>query len=426
MKKTNSQELEMLLGAYRDGELTTTQQKKVELYLAENPQGKVLLADINATAKTLSNMPIVKAPQSMAENIMFELERDELVGTDDALAALAGQKQLRIRRLVMVATLMIMFGVISYLAFNGIFGQSTSFNANKNNQKQITKAVIETPVPRPTKAERERIAQLDALALKPNLLGQQSIAASLATPDIVSNPPIQIHLLLSANDRNDAQSRVQTSLTNAKIDQPFSTDKHNTIEYLFTATPSELFAVYTKLVLLNKSQLHMLVPNYDKNTFARIDNVTYSQIETVASYTNSDDQFATISSWDHYTVDAKGEAIKTPFDATSDTIASLMSDQFFPFSALDSFNEMTMPLGPTEKKNALHSNLVSTITNINAAETATIAAPVSLPITPKLYGVVLTVSYPAPIEDAPDKEIPNAPEALPVVQPHPPEVPTTF
>ena len=410
MKKKDSQELEMLLGAYRDGELTTTQQKRVEKYLDDNPQGQALLADINATASTLETMPIIKAPQSMAENIMFELERDELVGNDDALAALAGQKQLRIRRLAMVATLMLMVGVISYLAFNGIFGQSASYNADTAKPKPIAKTIVPS-VPLPSKAELESIAQLNALEAKPNLLGRQSIADSLATPKIISNSPRQIHLLLSSNNKIDAQTGVQTGLTISKIEQPFVTDKNNTIEYLFTATPKELFTFYTKLVILDKSQLHLLVPNYKKDTFARIDNVSFTQIETVASYTSSDDQFAAISSWDHYKVDARGETIKTPFNFISDAIASLMSDQYFTLSVLDNFNKITTPLGPESKKNPLQSNHVSSITAYDTPKIAAIQTPMALPIKPKLYGVVLTVSYRADNEEAP------LPEGAPVAQP---------
>jgi hypothetical protein len=410
MKKIDSQELEMLLGAYRDGELTTTQQKRVEKYLDDNPQGQALLADINATASTLETMPIIKAPQSMAENIMFELERDELVGNDDALAALAGQKQLRIRRLAMVATLMLMVGVISYLAFNGIFGQSASYNAETAKPKPIAKTIVPS-VQLPSKAELERITQLNALEAKPNLLGRQSIADSLATPKIISNSPRQIHLLLSSNNKIDAQAGVQTGLTISKIEQPFVTDKNNTIEYLFTATPKELFTFYTKLVILDKSQLHLLVPNYKKDTFARIDNVSFTQIETVASYTSSDDQFAAISSWDHYKVDARGETIKTPINFISDAIASLMSDQYFTLSVLDNFNKTTTPLGPESEKNPLQSNHVSSITAYDTPKIAAIQTPMALPIKPKLYGVVLTVSYRADNEEAP------LPEGAPVAQP---------
>jgi len=119
--KDKNQDLIELLSAYLDGELTQAQSEKVEKRLAEEPQTREILGQLQKVSDAFRQIPPVQAPEELAENVMGQLERDYLLEKDEMLTEVGSAKPIRVLRYLAVAAVIAVAGVLATILYNNVY-----------------------------------------------------------------------------------------------------------------------------------------------------------------------------------------------------------------------------------------------------------------------------------------------------------------
>ncbi len=94
------------LTAYLDGELSDEEAALVERHLAEDPESRQLLDELERTASLVSSLPRHRAPDSIAEDVRARLERGELLDAGDQAGSIPqGRRASGLGRFAMAAML---------------------------------------------------------------------------------------------------------------------------------------------------------------------------------------------------------------------------------------------------------------------------------------------------------------------------------
>ena len=116
--KEQNENLNMLLNAYLDDQLSSAKAEKVEKLLAEDPDAREMLAQLRAVSTMVNSMPRCHAPRELTEGVIMSLERDLLLDNSEVLAELAGKKHLRLRHFIATAALILMAGAVVMIVYN--------------------------------------------------------------------------------------------------------------------------------------------------------------------------------------------------------------------------------------------------------------------------------------------------------------------
>jgi hypothetical protein len=114
----SDKELIAVLSAYLDGELSPGQAEKIERRLAEDPSMRQLLNELGQVSQMVRELGRTKAPDGLADEVTQRLERDLLLDRSDALAELAGEKHLRLRRFATAAAMVMLIGAIGTIIYH--------------------------------------------------------------------------------------------------------------------------------------------------------------------------------------------------------------------------------------------------------------------------------------------------------------------
>ena len=104
--------IEELLNAFVDGELSDKERQHVEHLLSEDAEARELLSQIKQISQHVSALPMTSAPKELVDNVQYELEREFLLGKEDVMSELAGEKHLQVRWLMSAAAVLVLAGVI--------------------------------------------------------------------------------------------------------------------------------------------------------------------------------------------------------------------------------------------------------------------------------------------------------------------------
>ena len=103
MKTDAHDKMEELLNAYHDGQLNAREAAKVERLLENDAHAKLLLDQIVQTSQLVRQLPRAEAPESLRDEIQYQLERDQLLNPQADEFQRIGRIHLRLRRLTAAA-----------------------------------------------------------------------------------------------------------------------------------------------------------------------------------------------------------------------------------------------------------------------------------------------------------------------------------
>ncbi len=117
-KDTPKEELLILLNAYIDGELSSARMEKLERQLTENPELRILLSQLHRTREVVAELPRLRAPEGMAEDILRNMERDALLSLDKQKAVRDGRNHLFARRFAASAAMLLLCAAAVMVIYN--------------------------------------------------------------------------------------------------------------------------------------------------------------------------------------------------------------------------------------------------------------------------------------------------------------------
>ena len=97
MKTDAHDQMEALLNAYHDGQLNAREAAKVERLLENDQHAKQLLDQIAQTSQLVRQLPRAEAPESLRDDIGYQLERDQLLNPQADKFQRIGRTHLRLR-----------------------------------------------------------------------------------------------------------------------------------------------------------------------------------------------------------------------------------------------------------------------------------------------------------------------------------------
>jgi anti-sigma factor RsiW len=81
----NVQQIEAMLAAYIDEELTTDERAELERHLEANPSHRALILELTGHRDLLRSLPREAAPEDLSEPLEGAIEREALLGGGDPL-----------------------------------------------------------------------------------------------------------------------------------------------------------------------------------------------------------------------------------------------------------------------------------------------------------------------------------------------------
>ncbi|MCF7958876.1 MAG: hypothetical protein K9M57_10555 [Phycisphaerae bacterium] len=142
-EKTNNAEMNALLNAYLDGELSSAKSEKVEQLLENNSEARQLFNELKNVSNLVNSLPRAVAPPELARDVLMDLERDLLLDKSDDLAEMAGRKHLAVRRFAAAAAMVALTGAIAFI-INNIWSDATTFPATFENDNNPGVRIVDS------------------------------------------------------------------------------------------------------------------------------------------------------------------------------------------------------------------------------------------------------------------------------------------
>ncbi|MBI9018726.1 MAG: hypothetical protein JEZ07_15840 [Phycisphaerae bacterium] len=149
-------DLEQTINAYIDGELPSGRADKIEQIISDDPEVRELYEKIKVTAGMISGIPVEAAPQELAENILRDLERDQLLDSSELLTETSGQTHLRFRKFFAAAAVLVLVGAIVLMVFQALSDKPGNFDPKEKdiaandppekNDPELTLPIVKSPV----------------------------------------------------------------------------------------------------------------------------------------------------------------------------------------------------------------------------------------------------------------------------------------
>ena len=110
--------MEELLNAYHDGQLNAREAAKVERLLENDVHAKLLLDQIAQTSQRVRQLPRAEAPESLCDDIGYQLERDQLLNPQAEKFQRIGRTHLRLRRFTAAAAVIFLAGAVGTVIYS--------------------------------------------------------------------------------------------------------------------------------------------------------------------------------------------------------------------------------------------------------------------------------------------------------------------
>lgn len=303
MKKINKQDLETLLSSYLDGELTASQAQKVEKQLANDADAQQLFQELKEISGWVGDLPQELAPKHLSEDILFDLERNQLLNSHESISEQAGKNHLFLRRFVAAASLLLLVGAVATIIYQVLFGP---VELTKPHTIEIEVAKEQTP---PVKVEAYKATSL-------------AVAEPHQKP-LVDEAAVKygsLHLeVLAQTGANKAT--IEKWLTDLAIERfvPMHLNEYNQ-KFAFFCKAAQLTDLFDKLQSQSGHQIHVVISDSDQQT--TLTNVDETQLLQLAMIADRSQQIAMANNWtNRLTVD------KAKITADHETIASLQANQ---------------------------------------------------------------------------------------------------
>jgi hypothetical protein len=270
MKKDNL-DIEELLSAYLDGELSEKERLYVEQRLSEDAEVMDLFKQIRRVSQEVSALPMASAPKELAGNIQYELERDFLLGKEDVLSELAGEKHLQVRWLVSAAAVLILAGVIVTVVFT----------------------VLKNP------ADSGFPPDPPGVVMIPSEVPVEAVARIIEQDPDPETPALQysrLKLSVQSLKQDSVEPTVERFLESHEIDQVIrNKSSEGAMHYAFSCMISQLDDLVVRLRSQNECRFDLQTPNTGTDTGISVQGVSKKQIMQVASLGSETEQFAYIA-----------------------------------------------------------------------------------------------------------------------------------
>ena len=118
MKTHAHDRMEELLNAYHDGQLNAREEAKVERLLENDAHVKLLLDQIVQTSQRVRQLPRAEAPESLRDEIQYQLERDQLLNPQADELQRVGRTHLLFRRFTAAAAVILLAGAVGTVIYS--------------------------------------------------------------------------------------------------------------------------------------------------------------------------------------------------------------------------------------------------------------------------------------------------------------------
>jgi len=273
----DNENLNMLLNAYLDGQLSPAKAQKVEKLLAEDPDARQMLAQLRSVAAMVHSLPRCQAPKDLAEGVITALERDSLLDKSEVLAELAGQKHLRLRRFIAAAAMILLVGAAAMMTYNVLrdpFMASTS---------QPSRDIIDTEL-----AKNDTTILLDKVAPQlPAVAAETTAPASKAAPSSTDSRYSAVNLTVKADAMQTNWDSLDKLLANQKIEDVVHTSiDQNHRQYAFLCSMSQLRGIFNDLRWTGGSDIDMVVTDKTQGRRIVVNDVTETELMALAKEAN--------------------------------------------------------------------------------------------------------------------------------------------
>ena len=271
MMNKNNLDIEELLNAYIDGELSEKERQRVAHVLSEDAEAQELFKQIQQVSKSVSAIPIASAPNDLADNIQYELEREFLLGKEEGLSELAGEKHLQVRWLVSAAAVLVLAGVIVTVVYT-VLNNPTDSVLPPDPPVVVVRPPKDLPVP-------------DAFAVGPDN-GQDA-------PDDPTGP---LNLIAQPLRQESAAPTVEQFLEAHRIEHVIRNNvDEGATHYAFHCQIGQLADLVVRLDRQDNFRLDLQTPKGETDGRLTLEDVSRSQIMHGAAMGDAIEQFAYIS-----------------------------------------------------------------------------------------------------------------------------------
>lgn len=302
MKKNSKQELETLLSSYLDGELTVNQAQKVEKKLTNDEDAQQLFLELKQVSGWVGDLPRELAPKHLSEDILFDLERNQLLNSHESISEQAGKNHLFIRRFVAAASLVLLVGVVATIIYQVLFGP------------------IELADPQPVELAKKQAPLIQSKTEKTTILAAaEQPREAFADAATVEYSSIHLELLAQAGAKKAAIENWLTDLTIERfVPMHLSEQKQ---QYAFLCKASQLADLFDKFQSQTDHQVQVIISDSDRQTtLGQVDETQLLQLAMIA------DRSQQLALADHWTKSLTTES-KTDVTASSETIATFQANQ---------------------------------------------------------------------------------------------------
>ena len=269
--KNDNLKIEELLNAYVDGELSVKERQRVEHLLLEDSEAQELFKQIQQVSQGVSALPVTAAPQELADNIQYELEREFLLGKEEVLSELAGEKHLQVRWLVSAAAVLVLAGVIVTVVYTVLNNPTDSVSL-----PEPPVVIIRPP---------DVLSGSDALAMGPPE-GQNASDYPANFLNLIAQPLMQ----------KSAKPTVEKFLEAHRIEQVIRNNSvSGATQFAFHCQIRQLTDLITRLDHLDEFRLDLQMPTGEADKPLTLEKVSRSQIMHIAALDDAMEQFAYIS-----------------------------------------------------------------------------------------------------------------------------------
>lgn len=238
MSPVNRDNLDELLSAYLDGELTETERAEVDALLKQDVSVRRRLEALQGTVELISALPRRSAPPSLMEDVMSRLERDELLEDLNTSRPRRGWQRPWLSVLASAALVAICVSGAWYI-----------FQAPARSREHSSPAVAvhtspATPVPERASSEaeapmaREGVVA-DGLAAKPKSLSTDDVSKSLRRPAARPGAAVMDRSHVSRAEKRGAKDADKRGAVDGQIAETVDrTARRNESDRAAGATPS--------------------------------------------------------------------------------------------------------------------------------------------------------------------------------------------
>ena len=281
--KTDAQgRMEELLNAYHDGQLNAREAAKVERLLEKDAHAKLLLDQIAQTSQLVRQLPRAEAPESLRDEIGYQLERDLLLNPQADEFQRIGRTHLRLRRFTAAAAVIFLASAVGTVIYSVVVNPLAG-NLTIQPQSLVDHSAPPQEIP----------------FVKPdyplNAAHAQEMIASLLekTPDYN-----RLHMVIHPSEGRARLGDLEAALAKNKIDKFVRLPvEENKVQYAFYCRLDRLRPFIHHVVAQSRLSVDIVVAGAESQAPVVITGATESQILAFAAAGDRKEQLALAQRW---------------------------------------------------------------------------------------------------------------------------------